>query len=79
MSDQKVDSSSDRRRAAAAAPHPDPVAERGKPEAEHGQYGLVREGSSEAEGLSEEQIRGVESTKPQQTAAGSRPVPKRPS
>lgn len=31
----------------------------GKPSAEHGQYGMVREGSKEAQGLSEEQIRGV--------------------
>jgi hypothetical protein len=35
-------------------------AERGVPDAEHGQYGLVREGSKEAEGLSEEQIRGTQ-------------------
>lgn len=34
-------------------------AERGAPEAEHGQYGMVREGSKAAEGLSEPQIRGV--------------------
>lgn len=34
-------------------------AERGAPEAEHSQYGLVREGSRAAQGLSEPQIRGV--------------------
>ena len=36
-----------------------PSAERGEPAAEHGQYGLVRKGSREAKGLTEEQIRGV--------------------
>jgi hypothetical protein len=35
-------------------------AEVGVPSAEHGQYGMVREGSRQAQGLSEEQIRGVE-------------------
>lgn len=35
-------------------------ADMGKPSAEHSQYGLVREGSKEAEGLTEQQIRGVE-------------------
>lgn len=34
-------------------------AERGAPEAEHSQYGLVREDSKAAKGLSEPQIRGV--------------------
>ncbi|MGC3985877.1 MAG: hypothetical protein QM777_14805 [Pseudorhodoferax sp.] len=34
-------------------------AERGVPEAEHSQYGLVREDSQAAEGLSEPQIRGT--------------------
>jgi hypothetical protein len=37
-------------------------AEVGMPSAEHGQYGMVREGSKEAQGLREEQIRGVEPT-----------------
>ncbi len=40
-----------------------PGAERGKPAAEHGQYGLVREGSASSEGLTEAQIRGVEPRK----------------
>lgn len=35
-------------------------AERGRPQAEHGQYGLVREKSPQAEGLTERQIRGLE-------------------
>lgn len=35
-------------------------AERGQPEAEHGQYGLVREDSDNAKGLTERQIRGVD-------------------
>lgn len=35
-------------------------AEVGVPSAEHGQYGMVREGSKQAQGLREEQIRGVE-------------------
>jgi hypothetical protein len=35
-------------------------AERGQPEAEHGQYGMVREHSEEARGLTERQIRGVD-------------------
>lgn len=35
-------------------------AETGKPQAEHSQYGMVREKSPEAEGLNERQIRGVE-------------------
>jgi hypothetical protein len=34
-------------------------AELGVPSAEHGAYGMVREGSKEAQGLTEEQIRGV--------------------
>ncbi len=34
-------------------------AELGVPSAEHGDYGMVREGSKEAQGLTEEQIRGV--------------------
>lgn len=34
-------------------------AERGEPAAEHSQYGLVRQDSREAKGLSEPQIRGV--------------------
>jgi hypothetical protein len=37
-------------------------AERGRPQAEHGQYGLVREKSPQAEGLTERQIRGLEAT-----------------
>jgi hypothetical protein len=37
-------------------------AEVGAPAAEHSEYGLVREGSRQAQGLSEEQIRGVEPT-----------------
>ncbi|KQP38024.1 hypothetical protein [Pseudorhodoferax sp. Leaf274] len=36
-----------------------PTAERGAPAAEHGQYGMVRQGSKEAAGLTEEQIRGI--------------------
>lgn len=39
-------------------------AERGQPQAEHSQYGLVREGSREARGLNERQIRGVAPRKP---------------
>lgn len=35
-------------------------AEIGRPAAEYGQYGMVREGSREAQGLSEPQIRGTE-------------------
>lgn len=31
----------------------------GKPEAEYGEYGMVREGSQEAASLTEEEIRGV--------------------
>ena len=31
----------------------------GKPEAEYGEYGMVREGSKEAANLTEEEIRGV--------------------
>ncbi len=38
----------------------DVPAERGKPDAEHGLYGMVRQGSTAAEGLTERQIRGVE-------------------
>lgn len=34
-------------------------AELGVPSAEHGAYGMVREGRKEAQGLTEEQIRGV--------------------
>lgn len=41
-------------------------AERGRPQAEHGQYGLVREKSPQAEGLTERQIRGIAAT-PDQT------------
>lgn len=37
-------------------------AERGRPQAEHSQYGLVRENSPQAQGLSERQVRGVEAT-----------------
>jgi hypothetical protein len=36
----------------------------GKPEAEYGEYGVVREGSKEAANLTEEEIRGVKSGKP---------------
>lgn len=35
-------------------------AEIGRPAAEYGQYGMVREGSHETQGLSEPQIRGTE-------------------
>lgn len=35
-------------------------AETGRPQAEHGQYGMVREDSPEAGKLTERQIRGVE-------------------
>lgn len=38
-------------------------AERGKPTAEYGQYGLVRKDIAEAEGLNEEQVRGIQPTK----------------
>ena len=46
----------------ASAPAANVQAGVGKPSAEHSQYGLVREGSKEAEGLTEPQIRGVEPT-----------------
>jgi hypothetical protein len=35
----------------------------GKPEAEHGAYGMVREGSAEAANLTEEEIRGTKGSK----------------
>lgn len=36
----------------------------GKPGAEHGMYGMVREGTADAEALTEREIRGVEPGKP---------------
>lgn len=52
----------------------------GVPQAEHGQYDMVREGSREAQGLSEEQIRGVTPIGPPATQPQPSPgLPPQPS